>query len=95
MAQIMLQYFHKQEKSSRIKSKRGSSFSSTIKQGESSQSSFPPTTRSTIDLKIDWEKCMFCEQMTYKKEKRTIRVATFEFDQKLDKTINGKNDTVL
>ena len=95
MAQIMLQYFHKQEKSSRIKSKRGSFFSSSIKQGESSQSSLTPTTRSTVDLKIDWGKCMFCEQMTYKKEKGTIRVATFKFGQKLDKTINGKNDTVL
>ena len=38
---------------------------------------------------------MFCQQMTYKKEKRTIRAATFEFGQKLDKAVNEINDTIL
>ena len=38
---------------------------------------------------------MFCQQMTYNKEKGTIRVTKFEFGQKLDKAINEKNDTVL
>ena len=94
MAQIMLQYFHNHQKFSLIK-KRGSFSTASMEQGESSQSSLTPTTRSTADLKTDWEKCMFCQQMTYKKEKRTIRAATFEFGQKLDKAINEKNDTVL
>ena len=79
----MAQYFHKQENSSHVKEKR-KLFQclnrNCIEQGKSSQSSLTPTTRSTADpVKIDREKCMFCQQMTYKKEKGTICVATFEF----------------
>ena len=73
MAQIMLQYFHKQEKFSLTK-KRGRFSTASIEQGVSSQSTLTPTTRSTADLKTDWQKCTFCQQMTYKKEKGHIRI---------------------
>ena len=58
MAEIMPQYFHKHEKFSLIK-KRGNFSTASIEQGESSQSSLTPTTRSTADLKTDWENVCF------------------------------------
>ena len=73
MEQIMLQYIHKQEKFSLIKKRRSFSTAS-IEQGESRQSTLTPTIQSTADLKIDWEKFMFCQQMTYKKEKGNVRI---------------------
>ena len=51
--------------------------------------------RSTTDLTIDWKKCIFCQQLSYKKEKRMIDVATFEFGESLEKMIVEKGDNLF
>ena len=47
------------KKSLAVLKKRGSFSSASIEQGESSQSSLTPTTRSTADIEIDWENVCF------------------------------------
>ena len=62
-------------------------------QGDSSTET--RATRSATDLTIDWKKCIFCQQLSYKKEKRMIDVTTFEFGESLEKMIVEKGDNLF
>ena len=44
---------------------------------------------------LDWTKCLFCQQLSYKKDKKLIRVSTFEYKESLEKKANEIGDAQL
>ena len=52
------------------------------------------TKRSTSG-KLDWTKCLFCQQLSYKKEKKLHKVITYEFGDPLKKKANETDDAQL
>ena len=43
---------------------------------------------------LDWTKCLFCQQF-YKKDKKLIKVSTFEYEESLEKKSNEIGDAQL
>ena len=41
---------------------------------------------------LDWTKCLLCQQLSYKKDKKLIRVSTFEYEESLEKKANEIGD---
>ena len=44
---------------------------------------------------LDWTKCLFCQQLSYKKDKKLIRASTFEYEESLKKKANEIEDAQL
>ena len=37
---------------------------------------------------LNWAACLFCQQLSYKKDKKLIRVSVFEYEEGLEKMLN-------
>ena len=92
----MLQYADKQKSLTLLRKRSSVLYDESETDSEQGDSSTETrATRSTTDLTIDWKKCIFCQQLSYKKDKWMIDVTSFEFGESLEKMIVAKGDNLF
>ena len=56
------------------------------------ESSGHPATRMSLDATVNWELCLFCQQASYKKNRKLYNVVTYDACTKIKATAEKQQD---